>query len=286
MTIKEIEEALDEGNSLKTIAQAYSEIANLKIKRIRNETERNRVFFEEISYVYGLIRLLADKKKVTVQKTKKTLSIIITSNYHFYGSINSDLINFFVSTSQKFPADALLIGKAAIDYFKVHSQLLKGGQTQKILKKDMPDSLELKELVDLVKDYSQVLIYYSKMKSLLVQQPDIKDLAFTRKWMAKDSLMNFKFIFEPDLEKILSFFDSQILTLILEDAFLESELSRTASRFIAMDSAETEANKFIKEYLGFKSYIKRGTVNNTILENFASMMNTKKGAYGRTNQSS
>ena len=45
MTIKEIDQYLEEGNSLKQIAQAYSEIANQKLKRIRSEVERNSVFF-------------------------------------------------------------------------------------------------------------------------------------------------------------------------------------------------------------------------------------------------
>ena len=48
MTIKEIEENLEEGESLKAMAQAFSEIANLKIKRIRNAVERNRLFYDEI----------------------------------------------------------------------------------------------------------------------------------------------------------------------------------------------------------------------------------------------
>ena len=71
MTIKEIEKLIEEGESLKAIAQAYSEIANLKIKRIRSEVERNRVFFAEISKVYGLVKILGNKRKVAVAKPKK-----------------------------------------------------------------------------------------------------------------------------------------------------------------------------------------------------------------------
>ena len=81
---------------------------------------------------------------------------------------------------------------------------------------------------------------------------------------------------EPDLSKILHFFDSQIITLLLESTFLESELARTGSRFISMDSAETEANKFIKDYLKLKAYTERNLQNNTLLENFASLMSIRK----------
>ena len=66
MTIKEIDTILEEGNSLKQIAQSYTEIANLKIKRIRSEVERNRIFFEEIASVFALMKRLAIKKKFSI----------------------------------------------------------------------------------------------------------------------------------------------------------------------------------------------------------------------------
>lgn len=272
MTIKEINQALDEGNSLKAITQAYSEIANLKLKRIRGEVERNRLFFKEISSVYGLVKTLAMRKKVIVTKQKKTLSVILTSNYRFYGSINSDLIDFFISSTSKLNTDRLLINKAAIDYFK--AKPLFPNCQQVMLKKDTPDGLELKALVDTIKEYAQVLIYYPSLKSLLVQIPTVADI--TASSIQPQENKDFRFIFEPELPKVLEFFDSSILTLLLEGTFLESELSRTASRFISMDSAQTEANKFIKEYEKLKAFSKRNMDNNTILENFAIMSAVRK----------
>lgn len=273
MTKKEIDEALEEGNSLKQIAQSYTEIANLKIKRIRSEVERNRIFFEEIASVFALIKKLALEKKMSLAKSKKTVSLILTSNYRFYGSINSDLIDFFILTTQKMDTDKIILGKAAIDFFKASP--LPGQSTEVLLKADQPTAEELVKLVEMIKDYNQVLVFYSSMKSLLIQQPSIADITASsasaeNEGQEKNHQLT-RFIFEPELSKILQFFDSQIITLLLEGTFLESELSRTASRFISMDQAETEANKFIKEYEKLKSYAKRNLDNNTILENFASM---------------
>ena len=275
MTIKEIDAILEEGNSLKTIAQSYSEIANLKIKKIRSQVERNRVFFQEISAVFALIKKLAIKRQIQVVKPKKTVSLILTSNYRFYGSINSDLIDFFITATQKMDTDRIIIGKAAIDYFKA---VKTSNFQQVLLKTDQPDTTELLNLVNMIKDYNQVLVFYSSMKSLLIQQPTVSDITATSASevaVSQDKLSrqkeDFRFIFEPDLSKILQFFDSQIINLLLEGAFLESELSRTASRFISMDKAENEANKFIKDYEKLKAYAKRNMVNNTILENFASI---------------
>src|SRR5687768_13047074 len=103
MTIKELDQILEEGESLKQIAQSYSEIANLKIKRIRTEVERNRIFFEEISKIYDIVKAFAMKKGLDIKKPKKRLCILITSNYRFYGSINADLQKYFLGSTVQLP---------------------------------------------------------------------------------------------------------------------------------------------------------------------------------------
>src|SRR3989338_8186006 len=118
MTIKQIDAAIEEGLSLKQIAQAYSEIANLKIKRIRAEVVRNRVFFKEIEEVYALIKNLSLIKKINITKPKKTMSIVLTSNHRFYGNINSDLLKFFTKFTENMTTDRIMLGKAAIDFFR------------------------------------------------------------------------------------------------------------------------------------------------------------------------
>lgn len=269
MTLKEVEALIEEENSLKQIAQAYSEIANLKIKRIRAEAERNRKFFAEISYVYGLIKQLAIKKKVAVPKSKKTVSIIITSNYHFYGPINASLIEYYIQQTSNIETDRIIIGKAAIEHFMTN-KIFQNYQEVEI-KDDQPKPEELKNLVNMIKDYNQVLVFYSKLKTLLQQQPVVSDITATIAESKTNKKNETAFIFEPELGKILIFFDNQILTLLLEAIFLESEVARTASRFISMDSAENEANKFIKDHIKLKSYIRRNLANNKLLEAIAAV---------------
>lgn len=277
MTIKQIDESLEEGESLKAITQAYSEIANLKIKRIRTEVERNRLFFDEISHVYGIVKNYALKKKVALQKSKKRLCLLLTSNYRFYGNINSSLTAYFLGSTREQPdVDKIVLGKGGIDYFRATKLL--PNYKEILLKDDMPTALELTDLVSLCKDYTQVLVFHAKFKSLLTQQATFTDITAvslylreSAKAMDTKSKDFMRFIFEPDLAKLLVFFDSQIITLLLEGTFLESELSRTASRFISMDQAETESNKLIKSYQELKAYAQRNINNNTILENFASM---------------
>lgn len=271
MTIKEIDDIIEQGESLKAIAQAYSEIANLKIKRIRSRVEQNRLFFGEIFNIYSLVRSFAYKKGVHITKSKPRVCLILTSNYRFYGNINADLIDFFVDSTRKLQTDRILIGKAAIDYFDA-TRIFPNSQ-KILLKNDLPSIEELANLVRLISDYSQVLTFYPTLKTLLVQQPRVTDITLLTQLPGEGDI---RFIFEPELPKILQFFDSQLLHLLLEQTFLEAEVARTASRFISMERAETEANRFIKEYIKLKNYTKTSLINKRILENFASSIVARK----------
>lgn len=273
MTIKQIDALIEEGESLYRIAGAYSEIANLKIKRIRARAERNRAFLKEISAVYSLVKKLALKKSIVTQKPQKTVSIVLTSNDRFYGAINAALLDFFTGETQNFQTDRIILGKAAVEYFRLKPYFK--NYRELLLQTDEPTAAELNSLVNLLTPYQEVLVFYSGFKSLLLQQPASVSINAQSEAEA-GQVPDFKFIFEPELPKILDFFNNQIMTLLLEGIFLESELSRSASRFISMDSAQTEANKYLGQYRKLKSYVKRNMDNNTILENFASMFAMRK----------
>lgn len=268
MTIKQIDQIIEADNSLKMIAQAYSEIANEKVKKIRIEAERNRVFLEEIGKTYALIKLLAARRKISVPKPRGRICIIITSNNRFYGAIDTNLIKFFTEQTKQVETDRIIIGKMGIEHFNT-SGVFKNYQTI-VLNHDQPTVDELRKIVDAVKSYNQVLVFYSQLKSLLVQVPKILDLTETQSTYSSNTDENkFRFLFEPELPKILAFFDSQVTDLLLEGVFLESEVARTASRFISMDQAESQADKLIKESEKLRAYTKRLLENNLILESFA-----------------
>lgn len=279
LDIKEIEQLIEEGESLKAITQAYSEIANLKIKRIRQETEKNRVFFEEIAKIYGLVKHLAIINKVDTTKNKKTVSIVLTSNYRFYGSINSDLLDFYALYTKNLETDRIALGRSAIDYFRASKKFT--GFKEIMLRGDQPTPEELNGIANILKDYSQVFVFHAKLKSLLIQIPTVSEITASSaiKTASQEEADKFKFIFEPELGKILSFFDSSVITLLLSGTFLESELARTASRFISMDNAQSEANRFIKENLKLKAFAKRSIINNEVLESFASQVLFRKNMY-------
>lgn len=293
MTLRQINQTLEEGLSLKLITQAYAEISAIKLKRIRTGIEANRQFFNEIAGIFRTLKQVAlrhhqleEIMKKLVTKNGRTIALLITSNYRFYGDINSMVINQFLLASPKFATDRIVLGKMGIEYLTAIKY--KYPFTQTVFTSDLPTQAELKNLVETVKNYQQVLVFHSKFRSVLQQVPQVTDVTQTANvvlppservqtnLVAEEEPLDF--ILEPEIDKMLQFFDSQIITLLLETTFLEAELSRTASRMISMDEAQTNANKFILDQRKLLQSAKRNVENSALLDTFASFMQWRKYA--------
>ena len=289
MSIREIKQAIEEGQSLKQIAQAYGEIATIKIRKIRAQVERNRSFFAEITQVYRIVKIQSMLKNLQVKKSKKTVSILLSSNFRFYGGIDTDVIHFFLENTAKFPTDRIVIGKTGHHYlqvinFNTYNSLDFAG--------DLPNPEELNKLGWMIKDYQQVLIFYPQLVTLLVQKPIIADItqadiltslpvSSLREATPKAGEVNHLspstfVIFEPELNKILAFFETQIITLLLEQTFFEAELSRTASRILSMDQAQIEAKRFIEGQKQLQAHLQRVEESARLLESLTSIQAIRK----------
>ncbi|MBI3486108.1 F0F1 ATP synthase subunit gamma [Candidatus Daviesbacteria bacterium] len=263
-TLKQINQEVKEAESLQLITQAFSDIASLKLKKIRAAVEQNRKFFNEVARVYRMVQLVATQQHKFLKKNNKTILIMLTSNYHFYGNLNRDLINYFVNQTKVSNYDKIVVGKTGNDF-------LKGINYNKsyqsiIFKQDLPNDLELKDLVLRIKDYQRILVLYSQVKTLLSQIPSIQDITETPlpQNLPKEPL---SFIFEPEIEKVLQFFDGQITSLILEQLFFESELSRIAARLISMSEAESNAEGILKSKKRLLSVAKKNLDNTRYQQN-------------------
>lgn len=279
MTLKQIRQQLDEAESLQLITHALSDLSSMRLKKIRDSVERNVFFGSEIAKVYHMVKRVAFLRKIVLPKNGKTLSIVITSNFRFYGNLNTNLLKFFLSQTQNLNTDmkqsfhqndVVVCGTTGIEY-------LKGVRYPKsyqpvVLKKDMPSDEELKALVNKVRDYSQVLVFHPQFKTVLTQIPAVKDItqSFDITEQKTPEKIDINFIFEPEIQKTLIFFDSQITTLLLEETFLESELARVAARLITTSQAEKSAEEFLEKKKKLFANARRTNTNTKLLESLSS----------------
>lgn len=301
-SIKQINETISQGQSLLFVAQSYSEVAASKLKRIRRGIERNRYFLSEIVSMYATVKLVAAQRKIsTVPSTspflnkaamllpfvtketrppsgktaKSTINVILTSNYRFYGNLELDLMEFFMKNSQRFQAGTIVVGKTGDTFLKT---LGFTRYTPIIFKTDLPTPAEIKTLIGKTQGYDRVLLYHSKFQSVLHQAPFIRDIKEAQ-FEVSIPKRKIDYIFEPEIDKMLLFFDSQISTLLLEQGFLEAELARTAARLIAMDDAQDNAKEFIEAEEKLLGSAKRSLYNIQLLENIAGSMRARRSIY-------
>lgn len=276
-TITQINESLEEANSLKIIAQAYSEIAAMKLRKIRTGIERNRTFFQEVLQVYRAVKVISEKRGIIPpEKRKGSVCIILTSNKKFYGDLEQRLVQYFSTNSTKFPTDRIVVGKTAQELLKSYS--FSHPYQNITFREDIPQPEEIGNLVNQLNNYQQILVYYSRMRSVLVQEPHVVDLLQRPpESFLEDPKHHFDYFFEPELEQILQFFNSQITTLLLEQTVLESELARTASRLISMDQAQGNAEDMLKGQKRLLSAAKKSMEHMRLLDTIAALVVQKKG---------
>ncbi len=72
-TIRQLKAVLEESEAMKGVASAYGEIAAMHLQKIRAGIEKNRVFFQEITEVYHIVRVNALKRHIYPKMpTKRT----------------------------------------------------------------------------------------------------------------------------------------------------------------------------------------------------------------------
>lgn len=268
MTQKQIAQDIALDTGLKLVAQAFTELASIKLQKIRRRIERNRVFFDEISAVFAAVQQLADKNGIVLKLKKKgSVALILTSNSKFYGGLERRLMYFYRDSLSKIASDKIIIGHSAADFFQTKGL---------IFATDLPADSELKHLTDLISGYSRVLVFYPRFQSVLLQKPFVTDL--TQSGIGKeDSKITIDYILEPELEKMWQFFDSQIQKLLLEQTFLEAELARTAARLTSMDQAQESADKALSTLRKTLAAAKRSLNNRKILDTESSVFRFRRG---------
>ena len=273
--IENIKADLSDLTALKMVTGAFSDISALKITSLRKAFEQNTFYYEQISQLYQSVRLsaymqkyLKYNKKQKLDTRPNTIHVAITSNHRFYGTINRDIMERFISESKNPNEDRMIIGMTGRDFANSHPEI--GPYNCIIFQQDDPPKTEKDAFLKLTKPYDRVFIYYPKFLNMLTQSPDRVDIAYAPKDITGGQ-HTIKYIFEPELPKILNFFELQIRGLLFARVVLETELSRTATRLFAMDTAERHASDLIKNTKSELRRAKQGLLNRRLLETFSSI---------------
>src|SRR3989344_3582261 len=281
--LNEYKQLLDEYDAAELTAGALEDIAALRMQAIRSGFEKNRTFFEGIGALYATLRSVATKEggEKKLGKGKRHLYVAITSNKRFYGNLMREVIAALSRALASAPeTSALIIGRVGWQYLEQTGSLKQARQF--IQADDTPTAKEFEELMHHVEEFDRVFVLYPQFINPFRQEVGITDITQSPEELItkgpaeerKDSQETY--IFEPEVDAVLAFFDAQVKRVLFQGVLLEAELARTAARFLRMEEAQEHAHDLV---VATRSRVRRemSAVSNTeLLETFAGFTKWKQ----------
>ena len=290
---KKVLEDLEALNSLKNLASSYEEIAVIKMQKLKDSVLRTRDFLADLSDVFVdlkasytrevkelLVKRLEKDQNLlpSLKKNGKTLMVYLSSNGRLYGAVTQKTYKLFMQDLKKpesAGADIVVIGSAG-------KEMLENAGVQKHHPYEyfeIPDTnVEVEHIKKLMKkflQYEAVHVYYGKFGNVIKQTPiqtsitgeDIFETEVVAPLPRED-----RFIFEPTLEKIFHFFETQIVANLFSQTLLENQLARHASRVNAMEEALIHIEEESKVLNQTKNRIKHASQNKKQLETISGVI--------------
>ncbi len=239
---------LNELNVLRIITQVYSQVASYWMKRTADSVISSRDYLAEMntvfltafaSYAEELHRLSQSRKffkkgKITfLAHNGKKVAVFMAANSGFYGDILKKTFDLFMKEVRENNYEVTIVGKQGVALF------LSEEPNHPYTFFDLSDErIDQNQVVDLVRhlvQYDEIRIYHGKFINFLTQEPTVFLIPSDPYPNLKEGEKKQKFLFEPNIESILVFFEKQIFTSIFEQTIRESQLAKFGSRLQVMD---------------------------------------------------
>jgi len=256
---KNLKDELNDLSSLKDLTQIFGEIASLRMKKIRSFVFTNRDFlqsirniFEEVlsSYLRKMSELVKrgkvkkDQKITFLSHNGKIVSVFLSANTGFYGEVIKDTFKAFLEDVKAGRTEAAIIGKLGLSLF------LQKEPQRPYTYFYFPDyGIDQEKLTEIIKHlvaYEEIRIFYGEYKTIISQKPNKVIISAGTQLTDATSIPRQEYIFEPSMEKILMFFETEIFASTFDQSLRESQLAKFASRVIAMDEAGVKIGERIK----------------------------------------
>lgn len=246
-----LSEEIDFIANLNNLVSAYEEIAVMRIQRTRASVLSTRVFIGEMKKIMADVRLSYRrtfflKKNIKTSEEKKItpLAVFISSDNRLSGSLTADIFREFSKFVKNNECDILMIGKTGAQLFGASNP------GKKFTGFDFPDRMLdeklLTKIFSFVNKYSNVRVFYGKMASLMRQEAIQEHLGVTDNPSEKTEQSGVvPFIFEPTLESVSVFFDTEIMASLISQSVHEGQLAIWGSRVKAMEETTQRIEKKI-----------------------------------------
>jgi F-type H+-transporting ATPase subunit gamma len=261
--LKKIKESIRTISYIENIARIYQEVAKIRMNEIREMVLKNREFIEELLKVYRLVRGFQFEKG-RVQKKERVL-VFLSSNERFYGSLILDIWREVERYLKEKGGDLAVVGRMG-KYLAERSDL-KLNFFYFELDDEKPELEKVKEIVEFLKGYDEILVFHGKFRTVLDQRVEVTNIGGRE--VGKEKVEK-PYLFEPSPEEVAKFFEEELLFSFFNQVLWDHQLSRYATRMVSMYRAQENA-KNLKEKMRMEmEKLKREIYNKKQIEQFVS----------------
>lgn len=284
--LKDIKNEIEEVGSLKNLTKVYGEVASLRMKKIRGFVLKNRQFLEAISAIFNdtlksyAAKISQNTKRGNVKEggkvtflahNGKTVATLISANTGFYGDVVKNTFNKFMEDVNKDKnLEVTVIGRIGRAMFTSREP------ERPFVYFDLPDfgidTEKMNEVIKHLVQYEEIRVYYGKFHSVVTQKPDMKSIIAGTPVGYSGEKSEVNYLFEPSIEEVLMFFETQIFASLFDQSVRESQLSKYASRILAMDRANINIEKKLSELKLKKLSITHKLVNEKQLNSLGAIV--------------
>jgi len=241
---EDFEETIKLIRQLLPLIEANQEIAVMRIGKVRSTVLATRSFEEGLSAVYSSVlashkQAIAEEQEVDVVDGKAA-AILLSTNERLAGSITQVTTTEYIKFTDENPkADVIIVGQVGRDVWESKRP------NKPYLFFDLPRQAvsmnQIRPLLSQLIEYQDLTVFYPRFSSVVTQEPVIRQLgsALDAAMQASHNkpLQGTRYLFEPSLEKVLDFFNTQIFSTVVKQLFEETELAILGSRITAMENA-------------------------------------------------
>ena len=265
---KRLSEEIKSVQSVRSLTEVYQRISAISVVQVKNSVAKTRSFLSGVSLVYGHAKqayitkaqnIITRRKDLSnlsfIRRNNKDVLVLVSSNQSLYGDLIMRVFREFIKDVRETKSDSVVIGKLGrammeredidtrVDYFELDDY--------------KPDWSKLQEITDFTRKYEKIKVYYGEFLSIANQVPAKSDISGGATLESQIKVVR-DYIFEPTPEKIMEFFETQVIANLFHQKVYEAQLARFASRLVTMNDATKNANekleRFQADFLKLKKY--------------------------------
>ena len=282
--LKEIRTRIASVSSTKQITSAMKMVAAAKLKKAQDAVTNFRPYALKMQEIMVDVASSVGRDDNNLfaedRDYKKVLIVVITANRGLCGAFNSNVIKEAVLFAEKkysnyLEADKIrffAIGKKGYDSLSKRKVHLDEPNTDILENLTYENAIKVAQsLMDAFVEgrYDCIDIVYNEFINAASQKVVCKQflpLLHDENHAKKEKKSNINYLFEPNMEYILSELIPQNLRLVLYEALLDSVASEFGARMTSMHQATENASELIQELVLQYNKARQAAITNEILE--------------------